>query len=567
MKKAVSLAAILVVLTVPAFSQVETVKLKIRAVLVDKDLNQKPAPRLTLVVVRYDVADAEPATAKTSFDGTAELQLIPGRYRITTPEPIEFQGKRYSWEMEMTVAAPEASVELSNDNAKIADVPQGKPIRTMDDLASLFKKYQNCVVTVWSEFGHGTGFVVDPAGLILTNQHVIGPSEYVAVQFDEKRKVEAKVVAFDPEKDIAVLWASLAPFKEVIVAPLAKQQSEEATVVEGERVFTIGSPLNQQKILTTGVVSKVEPHAILSDININHGNSGGPLFSSVGTVVGLTTFADPDSTGPGVSGIVRIEEAELLLQRAKTKMRDISPPQAALLPVEPSGTYPIDALKASLQQQKFDEHPYIFGQGDYDVAIITPVLKYHLAEGARVQAQKEKEKRTRKNPQAIQETFRPLDDLKNWAEYTGEYRPVILIQANPKLRETFMSALGRGLANGRYAGPARMKFKTDFYRMKLLCGEKEVQPIQPGKIADVLNVHNPFVSVTDATYEGLYSYPYDAISSQCGTVTLDLFSEKEPNKPVSKVLDPKTLARITADFEPFRKGQIEVTTGLDSGKL
>lgn len=227
MKKAVSLAAILVVLTVPAFSQVETVKLKIRAVLVDKDLNQKPAPRLTLVVVRYDVADAEPATAKTSFDGTAELQLIPGRYRITTPEPIEFQGKRYSWEMEMTVAAPEASVELSNDNAKIADVPQGKPIRTMDDLASLFKKYQNCVVTVWSEFGHGTGFVVDPAGLILTNQHVIGPSEYVAVQFDEKRKVEAKVVAFDPEKDIAVLWASLAPFKEVIVAPLANSNQRK----------------------------------------------------------------------------------------------------------------------------------------------------------------------------------------------------------------------------------------------------------------------------------------------------------------------------------------------------
>src|ERR1700674_2143811 len=481
MKRLSALWALLLVLAVPAFPQVETVTLRVRAVMVDGDLNQKPAPRLALVLVRSDSAGAEPITTKTSFEGIAELQLPPGNYRLSTPEALEFQGKRYSWEINIAVSAPETPVELSNDNGKVKDAAPRAPLRQMDDLASLFKKYQNSVVTVWSEFGHGTGFVVDPVGLILTNQHVVGPSEYIAVQFDEKRKVAAKLVAFDPERDIAVLWASLAAFPDAIVAPLAKSKPGEAAVVEGERVFTIGSPLNQQKILTTGVVSKVEPHAVLSDIKINHGNSGGPLFSSVGTVVGLTTFADPDASGPGISGIVRIEEAELLLQRAKVKMRDMQPPSPTLLPVEPSGTYPIDALKSSFQQAKFDERPYIFGEGNYDVAVIPPVLKYHLAEGAVVQAQKEKEKRTRKNAEAIQGSFRPLDNLKNWAEYVGEYRPVISIEASPKLRETFLSALSRDLAasNGGYAGPARMKFKTDFYRMKLLCGEKEIQPIQP----------------------------------------------------------------------------------------
>jgi hypothetical protein len=414
---------------------------------------------------------------------------------------------------------------------------------------------------VWSEIGHGTGFVVAPEGLILTNQHVIGPSELIAVQFDPKRKVEAKLVAFDAEKDIAVLWASLAPFPEAIVAPLAKSKPEESPVLEGERVFTIGSPLHQQKILTTGVVSKIEARAILSDININQGNSGGPLFSSLGIVVGLTTFGEQEASGPGISGIVRIEEAEQLLERAKTKMRDISPPRPALLPVEPSGTYPIDALKTSLQKAKFDEHPYMFGEGDYEVAVVTPVLKYHYAEGARIQAGKEKEKRTRKSADSVVGTFRPLDDLRNWAEYAGEYRPVIFIQASPKLRETVGSALLRGLAsaNGGYGGPARMKFKTDFYRMKLLCGDKEIQPIQPFKIASVLNVHNPFVNVTDATYEGFYVYSYDAISSDCEKVTLQIFSEKEPDKPESKFLDPKTVAQVVTDFEPFRKGQIELT--------
>ncbi len=561
MREAVRLWALLLIVVFPAVGQVETAKLTIRAILVDKDLNQKPIPRLSVSLSRSDVAGTEPYTARTNFDGVAELQVPPGQYHLSTSEPVEFQGKKYSWEMDLTVSSPGTAAELSNDNAKSIAAPAEKPTRVVDDLAQLFKKYQNSVVTVWSEVGHGTGFVVGAEGLILTNQHVIGPSELISVQFDPKRKVAAKLVAFDAERDIAVLWASLAPFPEVVVAPLAKSKAEESSVVEGERVFTIGSPLSQQKILTTGIVSKVEPRAIISDININPGNSGGPLFSSLGTVVGLTTFGEHDKSGPGISGIVRIEEAEQLLQRAKTKMRDISPPQPALLPVEPSGTYPIDALKTSLQKAKFDERPYTFGEGNYDVAVVTPVLKYHYAEGARVQAEKEKEKRTKKSSDAVVGTFRPLDDLRNWAEYAGEYRPVIFIQASPKLRETTGSMLLRGLAsaNGGYGGPARMRFKTDFYRMKLLCGDKEIQPIQPGKITSVVNVHNPFVNVTDATYEGLYVYPYDAISSDCANISLQIFSEKEPDKPETKILDPKTVAQVVTDFEPFRKGQIELS--------
>jgi S1-C subfamily serine protease len=396
MRETVRLWVLLLVVASPAFAQVETAKVTIRAILVDKDLNQKPIPRLSLSLTRSDVAGTEPYAARTNFDGVAELQLPAGRYHLSTSEPVEFQGKKYSWEIDLTVAAPGTTVELSNDNAKSTDAPAEKPTRVVDDLAQLFKKYQNSVVTVWSEIGHGTGFVVDPEGLILTNQHVIGPSELISVQFDPKRKVEAKLVAFDAERDIAVLWANLAPFPDAIVAPLAKSKPEESPVLEGERVFTIGSPLHQQKILTTGIVSKVEPRAILSDININPGNSGGPLFSSLGIVVGLTTFGEQEASGPGISGIVRIEQAEQLLERAKTKMRDISPPLPALLPVEPSGTYPIDALKTSLQKAKFDERPYTFGEGNYDVAIVTPVLKYHYAEGARVQAQKEKESAQRK---------------------------------------------------------------------------------------------------------------------------------------------------------------------------
>jgi S1-C subfamily serine protease len=445
-------------------------------------------------------------------------------------------------------------VETPSSSAKATAPP-----RVTDELTTQFKRLQNSVVTVWSEFGHGTGFIVDPAGLVLTNQHVIGPSEYIAVQFDERRKLAAVLLAADAGKDVAVLRTNLSVVAEAVVAPIAQSSSSEPLVVEGERVFTIGSPLHQTKILTTGIVSKLEAHVILSDININHGNSGGPLFNSVGSVVGITTFHDPDLGGAGVSGIVRIEEVGPVLDQAKVKMAQVPLPKATLLPVEPSDTFPIEAIKATLMQSKFDRRPYLMEVGDYDVAVITPPLHYYLAEAGTMEAARAKEKRTRKQSQAVKGTFQPLEDLKNWAEYLGEYKPIILVQATPKLRETFGSALARGLASsgGRYAGPANMRFKTDFYRMRLLCGEREIQPILPAKVAHVVNTRNAFVRATDATYEGIYSFPPDAISPQCGHVTLELYSEKNPDKAKVQVLSDKTVERVWSDFEPYRKSSGE----------
>jgi S1-C subfamily serine protease len=418
--------------------------------------------------------------------------------------------------------------------------------RIKDEMTAHFQRLQNTVVTVWSETGHGTGFIVDTNGLILTNHHVIGPSEYIAIQFDERRKVRAVRLETDPLKDIAVVWAAVSAFPEAIPAPLA---TSVPSVEEGERVFTIGSPLNQRKILTTGVASKVEERAILSDININPGNSGGPLFNSLAEVVGVTTFGDPTTRGPGVSGIVRIEEALPLIESAKRKMADMSPPDSALLPVEPTEPFPVEAIKAAAQVQKFDLRPYVFGAGGYDVGILTPIVMYRSDEGER-EAVRSKEKRTKKKD----EGFDPASNLYNWAEYAGQYRPVVNVRATPKLRETFLSALGRGLAaaGGTYAGPANMKFKTDFLRMELRCGSKVVEPIFPGRIARVIDVRNAFVKATDATYEGLYTYPIEAFSPQCGSVSLRLYSEKKPLEPTVKVLDPKTVTRVWMDFEPWR---------------
>jgi S1-C subfamily serine protease len=129
---------------------------------------------------------------------------------------VDFQGRHYVWETEMIVGDESVTEDLSNDNARIADPPTVEPARKPDDLTLMFQKYQKSVVTVWSEIGSGTGFIVDSAGLVMTNQHVIGPSELISVPFDAKRKVAAKVLAFDAEQDVAVLYAGPqgAPFSE-----------------------------------------------------------------------------------------------------------------------------------------------------------------------------------------------------------------------------------------------------------------------------------------------------------------------------------------------------------------
>src|SRR5713226_1569398 len=330
-------------------SQAEPTKIIIRAILVDKDLVQKPAPRLTITFTPGEGSLDEPTGVKTGFDGSAETQLKPGKYRLATPQGLDFQGHHYVWELELAISGPSYTVELSNDNAKVTESAPGAPVRKIDELTTLFQKYQNSVFTVWSEIGHGTGFLIDPNGLVLTNQHVIGPSELISVQFDGKRKVAARLLAFDPEKDVAVLWANMSAFPEAIVAPIAIPEGDHEIAVEGERVFTIGSPLNQMKILTSGIVSKVEERAIISDININPGNSGGPLFSSIGQVIGITTFGEQDRSGPGISGIVRIEQSSRSVEQARKKMRDVSMPDARLLPVEPTDSYPLDTLKESIQ--------------------------------------------------------------------------------------------------------------------------------------------------------------------------------------------------------------------------
>src|SRR5574340_301578 len=152
-------------------------RVTIKAILVDNDLNQKPVPRLAVDLTPEPASQSSPTQVKTGFDGTIVLNLPTGKYKLTTPDGVDFNGHHYTWSEDVNVQRQDVSFDLSNDNATITTSTSIQPTRKVDDLTTMFEKYQNAVVTVWSEIGSGTGSIVDRAGLIMTNQHIVGPSQ------------------------------------------------------------------------------------------------------------------------------------------------------------------------------------------------------------------------------------------------------------------------------------------------------------------------------------------------------------------------------------------------------
>ncbi len=549
MKRVASLFALLLACAFVMQAQMAAVKVRVRVILVDRDLNQKPVPFLVVSLKNGGKA----VEVKTGLDGTAETQLPPGKYTVTTPKPVELGGKRFSWSVQVTLTGAEQNVDLTNDNAKSEEIstpaqPPGGG-SSGGDLTEQFKRLKNSVVTVRSEEGHGTGFFVDSNGIILTNQHVVGNSEYLAVQFDREHKIPARLIAADAQKDVALLWVNMAALPNAAPAPIYHGGSGRVSAQEGERVFTIGSPLTLDKIITTGIISKVEPHTIMSDININPGNSGGPLFNASGQVIGLTTFNTHEQGGPGVSGIVRIEEALTLLEQNRGRAAG-TPPPGTLLPVEPRVPFPVEGLKEALNAGKFDPRPYYLEAGDFRVALSTPPFDYREQEEQRMQAERNHKARN-KNHSISEETSDDSEAPKQWEEEAGVHPAVFAIYAMPKAKEGFGSALGRSL-NAMSA--ARLKFKTDFLKMKLYCGPKEVQPINPGRIPVSVSVHDRAVKMDDSTYKGVYLYPPDAVNPDCGEVKLMIYSSKS-DEPVIKILDERSVRHVWDDFGAYRRAE------------
>jgi S1-C subfamily serine protease len=172
----------------------------------------------------------------------------------------------------------------------------------------------------------GSGFVVDEAGHIVTNQHVVEGAEEISVRFADGVRREAEVVGQDPSTDVALIKVD-APRK--ALEPLTLGDSNSVGV--GEPVIAIGNPLNVGISVTTGVVSGLgrpihAPNnytindAVQTDAAINPGNSGGPLLDSRGTVIGVNAQIASESGGfEGVGFAVPINTVKGVIKQLITE--------------------------------------------------------------------------------------------------------------------------------------------------------------------------------------------------------------------------------------------------------
>ncbi|HET9836491.1 MAG TPA: DegQ family serine endoprotease [Rhodanobacteraceae bacterium] len=169
----------------------------------------------------------------------------------------------------------------------------------------------------------GSGFIISADGYILTNNHVVENADDVTVRLSDRRELTAKVVGTDPQYDIALLKVSASNLPVVNIG-------DSHTLKPGQWVVAIGSPFGFDHSVTQGIVSAIGRSFgaqdqqyvpfIQTDVPINRGNSGGPLFNLDGQVVGINSQIFSSTGGyQGISFSIPIDIAMNAVQQLKTK--------------------------------------------------------------------------------------------------------------------------------------------------------------------------------------------------------------------------------------------------------
>jgi hypothetical protein len=518
--------AILAFAAPAAISGQTLVVLHIRAVLTDATGQARPVPRHALLI-SDDPQTRETRRIVTSIDGTADVRLRPGRYVVESDQPVALQGKAYRWRQTLDIVAGRAAaIDLTLANAVVEAIAPGTtdvdaPRAT--DISFLRRQWLDSVVELWTPTAHASGFLVDAAGLIATNQRVIGDATSVEVQLSRSVKVAGTVLEADPQRDIAIVGVDPSVMAAMRPVPLGCPRAGASPIAQGQEIFALAAPLHRGKGWTPATVSRTDARTIASDLTLATGGVGGPVFNASGDLVGITSLPDEarardDEPRRGATRVVRIDGACELVAAAAQKLKDRPAPSGTHLPVEPAEPAPVVAFKDAVKRRAGSLKPYQMAASEFDVTFITPILNFAA------QSQ-------------------PNQNFSNWSDYVADIPPVLLVRVTPKMAESFWAKVARGAAYTQgMALPALKRLKSGFERLQAYCGRAEVTPIHPFKL-------ELRVSETDAVHEGLYVFDPAALGPGCSTVTLVLYSEKEPAKADTRVIDSKILQQIWRDFD------------------
>jgi S1-C subfamily serine protease len=167
--------------------------------------------------------------------------------------------------------------------------------------------------------GQGSGFILDKAGHVLTNFHVVeGANRGIEVKLSNKRSYKANVVGTDKVHDLALLQIEAPNLQAVTLA-------DSSDLAVGEKVYAIGNPFGLSGTMTRGIISSIRSirtgdgapieDAIQTDAAINPGNSGGPLLNSRGEVIGINTMIASNGAeqSSGIGFAIPINTAKAVL--------------------------------------------------------------------------------------------------------------------------------------------------------------------------------------------------------------------------------------------------------------
>ncbi|RPI12086.1 MAG: DegQ family serine endoprotease [Lysobacterales bacterium] len=260
-------------------------------------------PAAALIASRSAHSEATAGNASTPATET-----VPATQPVVTPELAAASTDFRTLVRRYGPAVVNVSVRADGATAARRDMPPG-----MDPDNPLFRHFGMPMVPPGAPAvrGEGSGFIVSADGVILTNAHVVDGAERVTVKLTDRREFEARVLGADEKSDVAVLKIEASDL------PVVKIGNPSALEV-GEWVVAIGAPFGFENSVTAGIVSAKGRNLpddayvpfIQTDVAVNPGNSGGPLFNLRGEVVGINSQIYSRSGGyQGVSFAIPIDVA------------------------------------------------------------------------------------------------------------------------------------------------------------------------------------------------------------------------------------------------------------------
>ncbi|HYR71351.1 MAG TPA: DegQ family serine endoprotease [Candidatus Acidoferrum sp.] len=235
----------------------------------------------------------------------------PAAAAATVPQP--------NW-VELTRALKPAVVNISTRRVEERvqfQNPFGNqsPFGDNEQLQQFFKRFGEQQPPRRTVRSMGSGFLINPAGYIVTNNHVVEGATDIRVKIDDGRELAAKVVGRDPKTDLALLKVEATGLP---VIPLG----DSTQLQVGEPVMAIGNPFGLERTVTTGIVSATGrvigqgPYDdfIQTDASINPGNSGGPLINTRGQAVGINAAIFSQTGGSvGIGFAIPVNQAKAVV--------------------------------------------------------------------------------------------------------------------------------------------------------------------------------------------------------------------------------------------------------------